>query len=165
MILLAAFQALLHRYADAKDLVVGSPISNRNRFEVEGLIGFFVNTLALRTDISGDPRFRELLARVSEVTLGAYDHQDLPFERLVEELQPQRRLGRHPVFQVMFQLQNAPMPEVEIPGLSLRLVALDSGTAKFDLSLFLRDTPEGLAGILEYATDLFDATTAASSSR
>jgi amino acid adenylation domain-containing protein len=160
MILLAAFQALLHRYADAKDLVVGSPISNRNRFEVEGLIGFFVNTLALRTDISGDPRFRELLARVSEVTLGAYDHQDLPFERLVEELQPQRRLGRHPVFQVMFQLQNAPMPEVEIPGLSLRLVALDSGTAKFDLSLFLRDTPEGLAGILEYATDLFDATTA-----
>ncbi|HEX4962825.1 MAG TPA: non-ribosomal peptide synthase/polyketide synthase [Thermoanaerobaculia bacterium] len=159
MILLAAFQALLHRYTGAQDLVVGSPIANRNRFEIEGLIGFFVNTLALRTDASGDPTFRELLARVSVVTLGAYDHQDLPFERLVEELQPQRHLGRHPLFQVMFQLQNAPMPEVEIPGLSLRLVALDSGTAKFDLSLFLRDTPEGLAGILEYATDLFDATT------
>jgi amino acid adenylation domain-containing protein len=160
MILLAVFQTLLHRYTGAEDLVVGSPIANRNRFEVEGLIGFFVNTLALRTDASGDPTFRDLLARVSAVTLEAYDHQDLPFERLVEELQPQRCLGRHPIFQVMFQLQNAPMPEVEIPGLSLRLVVLDSGTAKFDLSLFLRDTPQGLAGILEYATDLFDATTA-----
>ncbi|MCP4660532.1 MAG: amino acid adenylation domain-containing protein, partial [bacterium] len=170
MTLLAAFKVLLGRYSGQADVVVGSPISNRTRFEIEGLIGFFVNTLVLRTDLSGgpadleptfdDPTFRELLERVVEVTLGAYEHQDLPFEKLVEELQPRRDLSRHPLFQVMFQLQNAPAPPVELPGLTLsRFVAEDTGTAKFDLSLFLTDSADGLPGVLEYCTDLFDHST------
>jgi non-ribosomal peptide synthetase component F len=125
MTLLAAFQTLLYRYTQQEDIVVGSPIANRNRSEIEGLIGFFVNTLVLRTDVSGNPTFQELLGRVREVTLGAYAHQDLPFEKLVEELHPQRALSRHPLFQVVFGFENAPMEALELPGLTLSPLTID----------------------------------------
>ena len=117
MTLLAAFKILLHCYTSQDDIVIGTPIANRNRLEIEGLIGFFVNTLVLRTDLSGDPDFRELLRRVREVCLGAYAHQDLPFERLVEELHLARNLSRNPLFQVMFVLQNARLRDVGTAGL------------------------------------------------
>jgi amino acid adenylation domain-containing protein len=159
MTLLAAFQTLLMRYTGQRDVVVGSPIANRNRAEIEGLIGFFVNTLALRTDLSGDPPFVELLGRVREVALGAYGRQDLPFERLVEELQPERDLSRHPLFQVMMVLQNAPREGAELPGLRLSTLPSESGTTKFDLTLSLVEGEGGLAGSLEYSTDLFEAET------
>ena len=120
MTLLAAFQALLHRYSGQDDIVVGSPIANRNRAETEGLIGFFVNMLALRTDLSGDPSFRALLGRVREVALGAFEHQDLPLELLIEALQPQRDLSRTPLFQVMFVLQNNRMPDIGHQELTVR---------------------------------------------
>jgi amino acid adenylation domain-containing protein len=159
MTLLAAFQTLLMRYTGRQDVVVGSPIANRGRAEIEGLIGFFVNTLALRTDLSGDPPFVELLGRVKEVALGAYAHQDLPLERLVEELQPERDLSRHPLFQVMMVLQNAPREAVELPGLRLSMLPSESGTTKFDLTLSLAKGEGGLTGLLEYSTDLFEAET------
>lgn len=155
MTLLAAFKVLLGRYTSHEDIVVGTPIANRHRAEIEGLIGFFVNTLVLRTDLSGNPSFKELLTRVREVALGAYAHQDLPFERLVEEIQPQRSLSHTPLFQVMFALQNAPMSEIELPGLTLSPVASDSGTVQFDLTLTMEETTEGLVGTFEYNTDLF----------
>ncbi len=161
MTLLAAFQVMLARYSSQTDIAVGSPIANRTRAEIEGLIGFFVNQLVLRCDLSGDPTFRELLRRVREVCLGAYGHQDLPFEKLVEELQPERSLSHQPLFQVGFALQNAPMPELTVADLTLRPLDIDTGTAKFDLSLYLTETPAGLAGSFEYSTDLFDATTIA----
>ncbi|MUG92150.1 amino acid adenylation domain-containing protein [Scytonema sp. UIC 10036] len=160
MTLLAAFKTLLYRYTAQEDILVGSPIANRNRSEIEGLIGFFVNMLALRTNVSGDLCFRELLKRVNQVTREAYAHQDLPFEQLVQELQPERTLSGHtPLVQVVFVLQNAPRPALEIPGLTLRLLDVDSRTAKFDLNLAMMDTKDGLTGTLEYNTDLFDATT------
>nr|QEO74274.1 condensation domain-containing protein [uncultured bacterium] len=159
MTLLAAFQALLHRYTGQAEVVVGSPIANRTRVETEALIGFFVNTLVLRSDLSGDPTFREVVGRVREVTLGAYAHQDVPFEKLVEELQPERDLSRTPFFQVMFALQNASREALELPGLTLSPMVMDSGTAKFDLVLALEETEHGLRGVFEYNTDLFDATT------
>jgi amino acid adenylation domain-containing protein len=159
MTLLAAFKTLLFRYTGSEDIVVGSPIANRNRAEIEGLIGFFVNTLVLRTDTSDNSTFRELLRRVREVTLGAYAHQDLPFEQLVEELQPQRDLSHAPLFQVMFVLQNAPMSELELPGLTLSSLESNSGSAKFDLTLYLEETASGLRGTWEYNTDLFEAAT------
>ncbi len=155
MTLLTAFQVLLLRYSGQDDIVVGSPIANRNRREIEELIGFFVNTLVLRSDLSGNPPFREALQRVREVCLGAYAHQDLPFERLVEELRPQRDLSYHALVQVMFTLQNAPMAPLELPGLTLTPLTIDNGTAKLDLSLFLEETPQGLRGMVEYSTDLF----------
>ncbi|MHC5763140.1 amino acid adenylation domain-containing protein, partial [Nostoc sp.] len=155
MTLLAAFQTLLWRYTGQEDIVVGSPIANRNRVEIEGLIGFFVNTLVLRTNLAGNPRFEELLKRVREVALGAYTHQDLPFELLVEQLQPQRDLSHTPLFQVMFVLQNAPMSALELPGLTLSPVESDSHSAKFDLTLSITETNSGLVGNLEYNTDLF----------
>ncbi|MDB4947768.1 MAG: Malonyl CoA-acyl carrier protein transacylase [Gemmatimonadetes bacterium] len=161
MTLLAAFQVLLGRYARQEDVVVGTPIAGRNREELEGLIGFFVNTLVLRADLSGDPAFRDLLARVRESTLGAYAHQDLPFERLVEELHVERSLAYTPVFQVMFVLQNAGFDLPVLPGVTLSPREFARDTAKFDLTLSLDEQPEGIVGHLEYAADLFDAATAA----
>ncbi|MEH2411060.1 amino acid adenylation domain-containing protein [Nostoc sp.] len=159
MTLLAAFQTLLWRYTGSEDIVIGSPIANRNCAQIEGLIGFFVNTLVLRTNFAGNPTFEELLARVREVALGAYAHQDLPFEQLVEELQPPRNLSHTPLFQVMFALQNAPMSALELPGLSLSPLKSNSGTAKFDMTLDMTETAQGLVGILEYDTDLFESST------
>jgi amino acid adenylation domain-containing protein len=159
MTLLAAFQTLLHRYTGQNDIVVGSPIAGRTRVEVEGLIGFFVNTLVLRNDLSGSPTFRELLARVRKNALDAYTHQEVPFEKLVEELQPERDLGRNPFFQVMFQLRNYPTQSVSLGDLNIEEYEFDSDIAKFDLSVGLRDDVTGLAGSVEYRTDLFDPTT------
>jgi amino acid adenylation domain-containing protein len=159
MTLLAAFQTLLARYTGQDDIVVGSPIAGRTRTETEGLIGFFVNTLVLRTDLSGDPTFRQLLRRVREVAFGAYDHQELPFERLVEELQPERSLSHSALLQVMFTLQNARAPIPRLARLEVEPEPVERGVAKFDLSLFLRDDVEGLRALLEYNTDLFDAGT------
>jgi len=159
MTLLAAFQTLLYRYTGQEDICVGTPIANRTRAEIEGLIGFFVNTLVLRTDLSGDPSFRELLRRVREVALGAYAHQDLPFEMLVDELQPARDMSHSPLFQVMFVLQNAPVQALELSELTLSPVETENGIAKFDLTLMMEERPEGLQGTVEYNTDLFDAAT------
>ncbi len=166
MTLLAAFQTLLYRYTQQEDIVVGSPIANRNRSEIEPLIGFFVNSLVLRTNLSGNPTFREVLARVKQVALGAYAHQDVPFEKLVEELHPERSLNHNPLFQVAFALQNAPMQGLELPGLSLSPQHLEAGTARFDLELHLWekspgnpmwvDSREGISGFVIYSTDLFD---------
>ena len=139
MTLLAAFDLLLCRYAGQEQVLVGSPIANRNRSETEGLIGFFVNTLVLRGDVRGNPSFRELLRRVRETALGAYAHQDLPFEKLVEELQPERDMSRSPLFQVMFVLQNAPGEALELEGLSLSGVESAGETAKFELMLALAE--------------------------
>ncbi|HEX8116317.1 MAG TPA: condensation domain-containing protein, partial [Pyrinomonadaceae bacterium] len=160
MTLLAAFKVLLGRYTGQSDIVVGTPIAGRNQIEIEELIGFFVNTLVLRTDLSGGPTFREVLGRVREASLGAAAHQDLPFEKLVEELAPERDLSRSPLFQVMFALQNIPKDEFELSNLSLTAVEADSGAAKFDLTLFVHPTEDGLLCILEYNTDLFEAETA-----
>ncbi|MBV9108491.1 MAG: amino acid adenylation domain-containing protein, partial [Gemmatimonadetes bacterium] len=156
MTLLGAFQVLLGKYAGSEDVVVGSPIAGRMRREVEELIGFFVNTLVLRTDLSGDPRFREVLARVRETTLGAYAHQEVPFEKLVAELQPERSLSHSPLFQVMFTLQNAEGGGGGgLPGLSVSGVDAALEIAKFDLSLTLAATTQGLRGALNYSTALF----------
>ncbi|WP_029630618.1 condensation domain-containing protein, partial [[Scytonema hofmanni] UTEX B 1581] len=159
MTLLAGFQTLLWRYTGSEDIVIGSPIANRNRREIEGLIGFFVNTVVLRTNLAGNPRFEELLKRVREVALGAYAHQDLPFELLIEQLQPQRDLSHTPLFQVMFVLQNAPISVLELPGLTLTPLESDSNTAKFDLILYVTETESGLVGSFEYNTDLFERNT------
>jgi len=164
MTLLAAFKTLLHRYTGQEDIVVGSPIANRNRAEIEELIGFFANTLVLRTNLAGNPTFQELLARVNEVALEAYAHQDVPFEKLVEDLQPQRDLSVSPLFQVLFIYQNVPNRDFTLPGLQCRFVESYSGTAKFDLTLTLSNHPEpaegdGLIGAIEYNTNLFDAAT------
>ncbi len=159
MTLLAAFKTLLHHYTEQNDILVGSPIANRNRPEIEELIGFFVNTLVLRTDLGGNPSFRELLQRVREVALGAYAHQDIPFEQLVNELQIERSLSHNSLFQVWFVLQNTPIPALELTGLTLKPLAIATGTARHDLNLNLSETPEGLNGFFEYKTDLFDATT------
>ncbi len=159
MTLLAGFQTLLWRYTGQTDIVVGSAIANRNRTEIEGLIGFFVNTLVLRTNLAGNPSFVELLKQVRSVALGAYAHQDLPFELLVEQLQPQRDLSHTPLFQVMFVLQNAPMSALELPGLTLSYLETDSNSAKFDLTLNMTQTQSGLIASFEYNTDLFKEST------
>ncbi|MFP5288489.1 MAG: condensation domain-containing protein, partial [Thermoanaerobaculia bacterium] len=156
MALLAGFAALLSRYSGQDDVLVGSPVANRGRAEAENLLGFFANTLVLRADLSGEPTFRELLGRVRAMARGAYAHQDVPFERLVEELQPERHLSYSPLFQVMLVLQNGPMPPLALHGLTLSALDLDTGTAKFDLLLNVWEEAGGLAGRLEYATDLFD---------
>jgi len=161
MVLLAAFATLLGRVSGQDDLTVGSPIANRDRQEIEPLIGCFVNTLTLRVRLAGDPGFRELLARVREVTLGAYDHQGVPFERLVEELAPERDRAHSPLFQVMLVLQNAPLPPLQMGGLVLERRELPTGTAKFDLTLALAEEEGGIAGTLEHSSDLFEAATAA----
>jgi amino acid adenylation domain-containing protein/non-ribosomal peptide synthase protein (TIGR01720 family) len=159
--LLAAFQTLLYRYTNQADICVGSPIANRNRVEIEGSLGVFVNTLVLRTDLAGNPTFRELLGRVREVALAAYSHQDLPFEKLVEELQPQRDLSRNPLFQVMFALQNAPMPEIALEGLTIDTLNVETNRAQFDLSLAIVENSQGAIAEVEYSTDLFEAATIA----
>ncbi|PLZ98347.1 non-ribosomal peptide synthetase [Fischerella thermalis CCMEE 5268] len=159
MILLAAFKTLLYRYTGQTDILVGSPVANRNAIETEPLIGLFVNVLVLRTDLSEQPSFRELLSRVKSTALEAYVHQDLPFEQLVEELQPERDLSHHPLFQVMFVLQNVPLPTPQLSDISLTFAEGDNGSAKFDLTLFMEDTEQGLVATLEYNTDLFNADT------
>ncbi len=167
MALMAGFQALLHRYARQDDVIVGATLAGRNRRELEPLIGFFVNTLAMRADFSGWPTFREALVRVRETAIGALSHQDLPFEKLVEELQPERDLSRSPVFQVVFQLQNAMGAEggLKLPGLTLRPIESSGQTAKFDIVLNLVETPLGLGGVWKYNTDLFDGSTLSRMSR
>ena len=157
MLLLAAWQVLLARYSGQNDVVVGTPIANRTRAEVEGLIGFFVNTLALRVEVRGGESFREFLQRVREICLGAYGHQDVPFEKLVEELQPERSLSYSPIFQVMFILQNTPSEDLLLSGLDIRYVGRDAEAAKFDLTLTMGDVGPNLSGSLTYATDLFGA--------
>ena len=159
MTLLAAFQVLLSRYTAQDDIIVGTPVANRTRVETESLIGFFVNTLVLRTDLSGEPTFKEVIRRVREICLGAYAHQDIPFEKLVEELQPERDTSRSVFFQVMFAMQNVPPVEMTLPELTWSNVSIDSETAKFDLLLSMRETADGLVGTLQYNTDLFEAST------
>ncbi|HYR07693.1 MAG TPA: condensation domain-containing protein, partial [Longimicrobium sp.] len=156
MTLLGAFQVLLSKYGGSEDVVVGSPIAGRTRGEVEELIGFFVNTLVLRTDLSGNPSFREVLRRVREATLGAYEHQEVPFEKLVAELQPERSLSHSPLFQVLFTLQDAGGGGGALPGLKVGGVGAAMEIAKYDLSLELAATPQGLRGALSYSTDLFE---------
>ncbi len=159
MTLMAGFKALLHRYTGREDLVVGSFVAGREQPETEALIGFFVNTLVLRTDASGDPSFLDFLGRVRESALGAYDHQDLPFERLVEELQPARNLSHGAICQVVFTLQNMPATPLRLPGLEVDSRPVFTRTAKFDLALWCDDEPEGLRFSAEYSTDLFDEAT------
>lgn len=170
MTLLAAFQTLLYRYTGQTDIAVGSPIANRNRRELEDLLGFFANTLVLRTDLSENPTFIDLLGRVKQVAVSAYAHQDLPFEKLVEQLHPERNLSRNPLFQVIFALQNAPMAQLELPGLTLAPFQVETTTARFDLEFYLWECgenfrslwgdswqqKEGLRGVLVYNTDLFE---------
>ncbi|MEJ1929745.1 amino acid adenylation domain-containing protein [Nostoc sp. NIES-2111] len=159
MTLFTAYVTLLYRYTGSNDIVVGTPIANRDRLEVEGLIGFFVNTLVLRTDLSGNPSFKELLGRVRQRTLQAYAHADLPFDELVKALQPQRDLSYTPLFQVLFVLQNAPISEVELTGLTISPLPTQSTVAKFDLTLSLQNTASGLLSMWQYNADLFDAAT------
>ena len=165
MTLLAAFQTLLHRLSDQDDIAVGTPLANRDRAELEGLIGFFVNTVVMRTDLSGDPPFSDLLGRVRRTALEAYRHQDVPFDRLVEELHPQRDLSRNPLFQVIFQVFTTgnsgggdPAPASTDPP-PISMVDIDAASTKFDLRLDLAESPDGLAGFVEYSTDLFDRAT------
>ncbi|MEH2050562.1 amino acid adenylation domain-containing protein [Nostoc sp.] len=159
MTLLAAYNTLLYRYTGQTDILVGTPIANRDRTEIEGLIGFFVNTLVMRTDLSENPTFNELLPRLREMAFGAYAHQDLPFEMLVEALQPERDLSHTPLFQVMFVLNNAPKSEIELTGLTVSWLLIESAIAKFDLTLSMESTSTGLVGGWEYNTDLFDSST------
>jgi Condensation domain/AMP-binding enzyme len=159
MTLLAAFQALLSRDCRQEDVVVGTRIAGRTRAETEPLIGLFINALALRTDLSGDPSFRELLGRVREATFGAYAHQELPFEELVKQLRPERSLSYAPLFNVMLALQNAPMPKLAAPGLTMERLDIESRTAKYDLDLTLWEEGEGLKGWIEYNADLFEGRT------
>src|SRR5581483_8858013 len=159
MTLLAAFKVLLSRYTGSDDLVVGSPIAGRTRSETENLIGFFVNTLVMRTDLSGDPSFREVLGRVRETALAAFVNQDLPFDRLVAELQPERSLSYNPLFQTAFALQNESPSDRKLAGIRLTPLKLDGVTAKFDLFLSLGETADGLRATAEYSADLFDAST------
>ncbi|HSG39393.1 MAG TPA: amino acid adenylation domain-containing protein, partial [Thermoanaerobaculia bacterium] len=161
MTLLAGFASLLHRYTGEADVAVGTPIAGRTRVETEPLIGLFVNTLVLRSDLSGDPEMAELLGRVRDTTLSAYAHQEVPFERLVEELAPGRDLSRSPLVQVLFSLQNAPSGPLELPDLALKAAGVDTGTAKLELTCTLTETAEGLAGTLEYSLDLFEPPTMA----
>ncbi|PSB41219.1 non-ribosomal peptide synthetase, partial [Chamaesiphon polymorphus] len=159
MTLMAAFATLLYRYSGQSDVVIGSPIANRNRSEIESSIGFFVNTLVLRTRLEDNPRFEQLLTQVRENTLTAYEHQDVPFEQIVEALQPQRSMSHSPLFQVMFTLQNTPLGEIELPSVKLSELNTQSTIAKFDLTLSISESLIGLECEWEYNTDLFDKST------
>jgi amino acid adenylation domain-containing protein len=155
MTLLTIFNTLLYSYSQQEDILIGSPIANRNRSEIEELIGFFVNTLALRTDLSNNPSFKELLQRVRKISLDAYAYQDIPFEKLVAELQPERYRDRSPFFQVWFVLQNAPTAELKLSGLNLTLLDVETGIVRHDLKLDLTKTESGIKGFFEYKQDLF----------
>ncbi|TCP59316.1 amino acid adenylation domain-containing protein [Tumebacillus sp. BK434] len=159
MTLLAAFQTLLHRWSGQSDIVVGTPVAGRNKRELEELIGFFVNTLVMRTDLSGNPAVGELLSRVRKTALGAFAHQDVPFDSLVEELQPERDMSLSPLFQVMFVLQNTPMPKQELAGVRVSPVQIAPTIAKFDLTLTMEERGRALVGSFEYNSDLFEAAT------
>jgi amino acid adenylation domain-containing protein len=156
MTLAAGLEVLLHRYCRQDDILLGTPIAGRTRPETQELIGAFINTLVLRVSLAGDPSFEEALARVREAALGAYAHQELPFERLVAELRPQRDLSRTPVFQVLFIFQNSPMPRLDVPGLAIELLPVDRGAAPFDLTLEAGETEAGLDLAFEYNADLFE---------
>ncbi|MEU6869022.1 condensation domain-containing protein, partial [Streptomyces sp. NPDC046876] len=166
MVMQAALGTLLSRLGSGTDIPIGSPVAGRSDAALDGLVGFFVNTLVLRVDTSGNPSFGDVLARVRETDLAGFAHQDLPFERLVEVLNPARSRARHPLFQVMLTVQDQPRPTVELPGLEVCVETLPSGVAKFDLSMGLTEhtgpdgTPEGMNGLLEFAHDLFDRQTA-----
>ena len=160
MVLMGVSAVLLNRYADQDDIVIGTPIANRSHSETEGLIGCFVNTVALRVDLSGDPSFRQLMRRVRDVALGAYAHQDMPFEKLVEALQPERNLSHSPLFQVMLAMQSLPQINAEFAGVEISPVEVDSGVAKFELTLEFTEHEDGLAGSFQYNTDIFDGRTA-----
>ena len=161
MVCLATYQVLLSKWSGQHDVVVGSPIAGRTSHEVENLIGFFVNTLALRTKVDANLTFRQLLERVKEGTLGAYAHQDLPFDALVKELRPERNLSHQPIVQVAFQLQNYPEEQLKLPGITWRWIDPEYVTTHFDLTMYLYEDGEKLTGLLEYATDLFDEATIA----
>jgi amino acid adenylation domain-containing protein len=159
MTLLAAFNVLLYRYTNQDDILVGTDIANRNHREIEPLLGFFINQLVMRTNLSGDPTFRELLGRVRETSLEAYAHQDLPFEKLVEALQPERHLSRSPLFQTKLLLQNFPTGELDLQELTLTPLDIEKNTATFDLTLAMTDVGDYLGGLLQYSTELFDEST------
>src|ERR1041384_3160680 len=159
MVLLAAFKVLLWRYTGQDDIAVGTAIANRTRAELEPLIGFFVNTLVLRTRFDGEASFGDVLGQVRERALEAYAHQDMPFEKLVEEVMPERDLSRSPLFQVFFQLRNAPMPVPELPGVRVTPLDIDNETSIFDLTVTVQESPEGLTGNFRYNADLFDSET------
>jgi amino acid adenylation domain-containing protein len=157
--LVAAFAVMLNRYSDQDDILIGSPVAGRDRLEIESLIGFFVNTLVLRFNLSGNPSFRELLRQSRELTLAAQTHQDLPFEMLVEALQPERSLGHSPIFQVMFTLQSGGETKLALPGLRSEPYHVDTGTARFELTLAMVETSDGLEAYFEYNSDRFDENT------
>ena len=159
MVLLAAFEVVLQRHTHADEVVIGSPVAGRNHPDIEPLIGFFVNSLVLRTDFSGAPTFAELLARVRETTLGAWDNQDVPFDRLVAVLKPERRPGRRQFFDLMFALQNAPLPEGDLPGLRVEAVPVVTDSAKFDMTVICQEMPDALDLQIEYNTELYEAAT------
>ena len=158
MTLFAAFSTLIFRYTGQEDMLIGTLIANRNRKEIEHLIGLFVNTLVLRADLSGDPEFPDLVSRVRQVTLNAYAHQDIPFDQLIEAVQPPRRLSHTPLFQIVFSMQNVPL-KMELPGLSMDLLDVERETAQFDLSFDMMEMDGRLTGTVEYRTDLFEADT------
>ena len=159
MMLLSAFALLLSRYSDQEDIAIGSPIANRNRKEIEPLIGFFVNTIVLRIDLSGDPTFQQLLERVRQTALEAYAHQDLPFEKLVNELQPARDLSRNPLFQVMFALHNAPKNTLKLPDLHVSIPDFERTSSLFDMVVDMWELEDKFTGVLEYNKDLFEQST------
>lgn len=159
MTLLAALQSVFYRYTGQQDIVIGSPIAGRRRTETEGLIGFFVNTLAMRTKISGELTFTQLLQKVKKTTLDAYAHQDVPFEKLIETLSPERDIGRTPLFQVIYGLQDESLPETQLGEANVQMFQLDNGAAKFDLTLMLEESETGIQGLLEYSSDLFEPAT------
>jgi hypothetical protein len=159
MALLAAFKVLLFRYSDQTDINVGVPVAGRNRVETENLIGFFANTALIRTDLSGDPSFRELMQRVREASLGAFAHDEVPLEKLVEQLQPDRDLARNPLFQLMFILQNTAKAKIRIPGVEVELLDSYNSTVKFDVLIEFYEIEGGLTGGLGYRSDLFSKST------
>jgi non-ribosomal peptide synthetase component F len=159
MVLLAAFKTLLYRYTAQSDLVLGVSMGNRDRAEIEPLIGFFINMLPMRTDLKGNPRFTQLLKRVKEVALGTYAHQETPFEKLVEEIQPERELGQMPLFNIVFGVQNAPKEDARMTGLKLSPMSADHESARFDLTLWIYEGPESIYGNWIYSVDLFEEET------